>query len=133
MTPPSGEALSLSPLRLGTSGDLQVGQSVYAIGNPRGLRSTLSAGLVSGLGRSIPSPAGSPIPDCIQTDATINGGNSGGALIDSAARVVGLNCATFTRQGTGRGSGVNFALPIDVVVATVPGLILSSKRSSEQA
>jgi len=113
----------LKPPRFATSGAIRVGQTVYALGNPSGLRHTLSAGVVSGLGRSIPSPTGQLIPGAIQTDARIDAGNSGGALIDSGGRVVGINTATFTRKGTGGGSGVNFALPTDLVVEIVPKLI----------
>jgi len=114
---------ALRPVRVGTSADLRVGQSVFAIGNPDGLLHTLSAGVVSGKNRAIPSPTGQRITGCLQTDAQINAGNSGGALLDSAGRMVGMSTATFTRKGTGRGSGVNFAIPADTLVAVVPRLI----------
>ncbi|EEE53618.1 hypothetical protein OsJ_36883 [Oryza sativa Japonica Group] len=80
--------------------------------------------VVSGLGREIPSPNGRPIRGAIQTDAAINSGNSGGPLIDSYGHVIGVNTATFTRKGTGISSGVNFAIPIDTVVQSVPNLIV---------
>ncbi|XP_030476705.1 protease Do-like 5, chloroplastic isoform X3 [Syzygium oleosum] len=80
--------------------------------------------VVSGLGREIPSPNGSSIRGAIQTDAAINSGNSGGPLIDSHGYVIGVNTATFTRKGTGLSSGVNFAIPVDTVVRTVPYLIV---------
>ena len=67
----------------------------------------------------------------VQTEASINAGNSGGALLDSSARLVGINTATFTRQGTGRGSGVNFALPVDLVLKIVPNLIITGNASGK--
>lgn len=118
------EGDKLRPALIGTSHDLRVGQSCFAIGNPYGYEHTLTTGVVSGLGREIPSPNGRPIRGAIQTDAAINSGNSGGPLIDSHGHVIGVNTATFTRKGTGISSGVNFAIPIDVVVRTVPNLIV---------
>ncbi|OVA07424.1 Peptidase S1C [Macleaya cordata] len=118
------EGNDLKPALLGTSRDLHVGQSCFAIGNPYGYENTLTTGVVSGLGREIPSPNGSAIRGAIQTDAAINAGNSGGPLIDSYGHVIGVNTATFTRKGTGQSSGVNFAIPIDTVVRTVPYLIV---------
>ncbi|XP_062095132.1 protease Do-like 5, chloroplastic [Humulus lupulus] len=118
------EGYKLKPVVVGTSGDLHVGQSCFAIGNPYGYENTLTTGVVSGLGREIPSPNGSAIRGAIQTDAAINAGNSGGPLIDSYGHVIGVNTATFTRKGTGVSSGVNFAIPIDTVVRTVPYLIV---------
>ncbi|DBA78532.1 TPA: hypothetical protein ACH3X2_007852 [Trebouxia sp. C0005] len=115
---------SFVPVQVGTSADLRTGQSVYAIGNPLGFSKTLTAGVVSGLNRAIPSPVGTKTYGAIQTDAAISAGNSGGPLLDSSARVIGINTATFTRTGTGRSSGVNFALPIDLVMTVVPNLIL---------
>ncbi|RXH98948.1 hypothetical protein DVH24_011273 [Malus domestica] len=114
----------LKPAVLGTSNDLHVGQSCFAIGNPYGYENTLTIGVVSGLGREIPSPDGKAIRGAIQTDAAINSGNSGGPLIDSHGHIIGVNTATFTRKGTGASSGVNFAIPIDTVVRTVPYLIV---------
>ena len=67
----------------------------------------------------------------LQTDASISAGNSGGALLDSGARLVGINTATFTRQGTGRSSGVNFALPVDLVRTIVPNLIVYGNASGK--
>lgn len=114
----------LKPVILGTSRDLHVGQSCFAIGSPYGYEDTLTTGVVSGLGREIPSPNGQAIRGAIQTDAAINSGNSGGPLIDSYGHVIGVNTATFTRKGSGVSSGVNFAIPIDTVVRTVPSLIV---------
>ncbi|KAL4200582.1 hypothetical protein AMTRI_Chr02g254300 [Amborella trichopoda] len=114
----------LKPALIGSSHDLRVGQRCLAIGNPFGYEHTLTTGVVSGLGREIPSPSGRPIRGAIQTDAAINAGNSGGPLIDSYGHVIGVNTATFTRRGTGMSSGVNFAIPIDLVRQTVPYLIV---------
>lgn len=118
------EGAKLKPVVLGTSSDLHVGQSCYAIGNPYGYENTLSTGVVSGLGREVPSPNGQAIRGAIQTDAAINAGNSGGPLIDSYGHIIGVNTSTFTRKGTGLSSGVNFAVPIDTVVRIVPYLIV---------
>ncbi|XP_059438448.1 protease Do-like 5, chloroplastic [Corylus avellana] len=118
------EGYELKPVVLGMSQNLHVGQSCFAIGNPYGYENTLTTGVVSGLGREIPSPNGKAIRGAIQTDAAINAGNSGGPLIDSHGHVIGVNTATFTRKGTGLSSGVNFAVPIDTVVRTVPYLIV---------
>ncbi|CAB4306867.1 unnamed protein product [Prunus armeniaca] len=118
------EGHELKPVVLGTSNGLHVGQSCFAIGNPYGYENTLTIGVVSGLGREIPSPDGKAIRGAIQTDAAINAGNSGGPLIDSYGHIIGVNTATFTRKGTGASSGVNFAIPVDTVVRTVPYLIV---------
>ncbi|XP_057739055.1 protease Do-like 5, chloroplastic isoform X4 [Arachis stenosperma] len=117
----------IRPVVLGQSNKLHVGQSCFAIGNPYGYENTLTTGVVSGLGREIPSPNGGAIKGAIQTDADINAGNSGGPLIDSYGHVIGVNTATFTRKaisGSGMSSGVNFAIPIDTVLRTVPYLIV---------
>ncbi|KAJ4703131.1 Protease Do-like chloroplastic-like [Melia azedarach] len=126
------EGYELKPVVLGTSNSLRVGQSCFAIGNPYGLEDTLTTGVVSGLGREIPSPNGRAIRGAIQTDAAINAGNSGGPLIDSYGHVIGVNTATFTRKGTGLSSGVNFAIPIDTVVRTVPSLIVYGTPYSDR-
>lgn len=109
------------PLAIGSSSDLRVGQSVFAIGNPFGLDQSLSSGIVSALQRRLPTPQGREIADVIQTDAAINPGNSGGPLLDSAARVIGVNTAIFSPSGVN--SGVGFAIPIDTVARVVPDLI----------
>ncbi|KDP37993.1 hypothetical protein JCGZ_04636 [Jatropha curcas] len=126
------EGHELKPAVLGTSKDLRVGQSCFAIGNPYGYDNTLTTGVVSGLGREIPSPNGRAIRGAIQTDAAINAGNSGGPLIDSYGHVIGVNTATFTRKGTGISSGVNFAIPIDTVLRTVPYLIVYGTPYSDR-
>ena len=116
-TPPS----NLRPVQLGTSGDLQVGQSVFAIGNPFGLDHTFTTGVVSALNRSIMTGGGLPLDGLIQTDAAINPGSSGGPLLDSAGRLVGMNAAIVSE--TGNNSGVSFAVPVDVINQVVPQLI----------
>lgn len=118
-------ASTLTPIPLGTSRDLQVGQNVMAIGNPFGLDTSLSMGIVSALGRSIVSMTGRRIYDVIQTDAAINPGNSGGPLLDSAGRLIGLNTAIVTTSGGY--AGVGFAVPVDTVRRIVPQLIAFGK------
>ncbi|KAL5577259.1 hypothetical protein UlMin_018958 [Ulmus minor] len=126
------DGYELKPVVLGTSRDLHVGQSCFAIGNPYGYENTLTTGVVSGLGREIPSPNGRAIRGAIQTDAAINAGNSGGPLIDSYGHVIGVNTSTFTRKGTGVSSGVNFAIPVDTVMKTVPYLIVYGTPNSDR-
>jgi S1-C subfamily serine protease len=116
----------LRPISVGTSHDLQVGQKVFAIGNPFGLDHTLTTGIISALGRAIPSASpGRTIRDVIQTDAAINPGNSGGPLLDSAGRLIGVNTAIYSpeRQGVGTYIGIGFAVPVDTVNRVVPQLI----------
>eukprot|EP00475_Leptophrys_vorax_P019956 TRINITY_DN27328_c0_g3_i3.p1 TRINITY_DN27328_c0_g3~~TRINITY_DN27328_c0_g3_i3.p1 ORF type:complete len:541 (-),score=4.18 TRINITY_DN27328_c0_g3_i3:197-1738(-) len=112
----------LRPLRVGSSYDLQVGQKVFAIGNPFGLDHTLTTGVISGLRREISSAAtGRPIQDVIQTDAAINPGNSGGPLLDSSGNLIGINTAIYSPSGAS--SGVGFAIPADTVSGIVEQLI----------
>lgn len=111
----------LVPLAVGESTNLQVGQKVFAIGNPFGLDQTLTTGLISGLGREIRSTTERPISDVIQTDAAINPGNSGGPLLDSAGRLIGVNTAI--ASSTGSSDGVGFAIPVDTVRRVVPQLV----------
>ena len=87
------------PIRVGTSADIEVGQKVFAIGNPFGLDHTLTTGIVSALGRTIQSVTNRPIDGAIQTDAAINPGNSGGPLLDSAGRLIGVNTAIYSPSG----------------------------------
>jgi S1-C subfamily serine protease len=115
-TPPK-----LRPIPLGTSADLQVGQSVLAIGNPFGLDQTLTTGVVSALGREIQSVTRRRIAGVIQTDAAINPGNSGGPLLDSAGRLIGVNTAI--QSPSGASAGIGFAVPADTVNRVVPQLI----------
>ncbi|CAM8987987.1 unnamed protein product [Rhodiola kirilowii] len=126
------QGTELKPIVLGTSQNLRVGQSCFAIGNPYGYANTLTTGVVSGLSREIPSPNGGAIRGAIQTDAAINSGNSGGPLIDSYGHVIGVNTATFTRKGSGMSSGINFAIPIDSVVRTIPYLIIYGTPYSDR-
>ncbi len=111
----------LKPIPVGTSVDLQVGQKVFAIGNPFGLDQTLTTGVISGLGREIMSVTQRPILNVIQTDAAINPGNSGGPLLDSADRLIGVNTAIYSPSGTY--AGIGFAVPVDTVNRVVPSII----------
>ncbi len=111
-----------SPLPIGTSHDLHVGQRTFAIGNPFGLDWTLTTGIISALDRSLPAEDNSSlIQHLIQTDAAINPGNSGGPLLDSAGRLIGVNTAIFSPSGAS--AGVGFAVPVDTVNRVVPQLI----------
>ena len=114
---------ALRPIALGDSDGLRVGQSVLAIGNPFGLSATLTTGIVSALGRRIEGLDRTPIEDVIQTDAAINQGNSGGPLLDSAGRVIGVNTQIFSPSGAS--AGVGFAVPVNTVRRVVPQLIES--------
>jgi S1-C subfamily serine protease len=89
-------ASELRPIEVGTSQGLRVGQGSLAIGNPFGLDHTLTAGIISGLGREVKSPTGRPISNVIQTDASINPGNSGGPLLDSRGRMIGMATAIYS-------------------------------------
>jgi S1-C subfamily serine protease len=111
----------LRSIPIGTSGNLQVGQRVFVIGNPFGLDQTLTTGVISGLGREIFSQTERPIRDVIQTDAAINPGNSGGPLLDSAGRLIGVNTAIYSPSGAH--AGIGFAVPVDTVNRIVPQLI----------
>jgi S1-C subfamily serine protease len=114
-------AAKLTPLALGGSRDLVVGQTVLAVGNPFGLDHSLTVGVVSALGRELKSPSGRTIHDVIQTDAAINPGNSGGPLLDSRGRLIGVNSAIYSPSGTS--AGIGFAVPVDTVRKLVPQLI----------
>jgi S1-C subfamily serine protease len=115
----------LSPVTVGTSQDLRVGQKVLAIGNPFGLDHTLTTGVVSALGRTIKSLSNRTIEGVIQTDAAINPGNSGGPLIDGSGRVVGVNTQIVSPSGAF--AGIGFAVPMDTVNRIVPELIKHGK------
>jgi len=115
----------LPPIPVGTSADLQVGQKVFAIGNPFGFDQTLTTGVISSLGREIESSTRRPIQGVIQTDAAINPGNSGGPLLDSAGRIIGINTAIVSPSGAYAGLG--FAVPVDVVNRIVPQIISGQK------
>jgi S1-C subfamily serine protease len=111
----------LVPIPVGTSHDLQVGQSAFAIGNPYGLDHTLTTGIVSALGREITSPNKRVIRGVIQTSAAINPGNSGGPLLDSFGRLIGMNTAILSDSGAF--GGIGFAIPVDEINRVVPQLI----------
>ncbi len=111
----------LLPLPIGDSENLQVGQKVFAIGNPFGLDHTITAGIVSALDREINAVTGRTIQGVIQTDAAINPGNSGGPLLDSAGLLIGVNTAIYSPSGGS--SGIGFAVPVDVVNRAVPEII----------
>jgi S1-C subfamily serine protease len=107
------EGLSLTPLRLGHSDSILVGEPVAAIGSPFGERQSLSIGVISALDRTIQSLTQFEIGDAIQTDAAINPGNSGGPLLDAEGRVIGINAQI--KSQSGGGEGVGFAIPVDAV------------------
>jgi len=113
------EDLNIIPL--GTSSNLKIGQKVYAIGNPFGLDRTLTAGIISAIGRPIKTKSGTVIEGAIQTDASINPGNSGGPLIDSSGKMIGIN--TMIISPSGGSVGVGFAIPIDTVKDIVNEII----------
>jgi S1-C subfamily serine protease len=115
------ENRSLTPLELGTSSAVKVGDAVVAIGNPFGLDRTVTAGIVSAIQREITSPNGFAIEQVIQTDAAINHGNSGGPLLNADGRVIGVNAQIETE--TGGNVGIGFAIPIDTVKEVVSQLL----------
>jgi S1-C subfamily serine protease len=107
-------------MTLGDSRNLQVGQKVYAIGNPFGLAGTLTSGLVSSI-RSVQEPDGVTIDEAIQTDAAINPGNSGGPLLNSHGEVIGIN--TMIASNVGQNAGIGFAIPINTAKAVLNDLL----------
>jgi S1-C subfamily serine protease len=114
------KAPSLQPAVLGDSRRLQVGQMVYAIGNPFGLSGTLTKGIVSSI-RQVREPDGSAIDDAIQTDAAINPGNSGGPLLNRNGEVIGIN--TMIASNVGQSAGIGFAIPINTAKAVLNDLV----------
>lgn len=116
---------NLTPIKLGSSKNLLVGQSSFAIGSPFGLDYTLTTGVVSALGRKIDGIGGVKINDMIQTDAAINMGNSGGPLLNSSAQLIGMNTVIFSTSGSSAGLG--FAVPSDTIQVVVPQLIKDGK------
>jgi S1-C subfamily serine protease len=115
----------LIELPLGDSSELSVGRKVMAIGNPFGLDTTLTVGVVSALGREIQSPSGRKIRGVVQTDAAINPGNSGGPLLNSLGQLVGVNTAIYSPSGAS--AGIGFAIPVNTVKEVVPQLIAYGK------
>jgi len=116
---------SLTELPLGDSSELSVGRKVMAIGNPFGLDTTLTVGVVSALDREIQSPSNRTIRGVIQTDAAINPGNSGGPLLNSLGQLVGVNTAIYSPSGGS--AGIGFAIPVNTVTEVVPQLIAFGK------
>lgn len=121
------KTVSLTPVKLGDSDALRVGQKVIAIGNPFGYDRTMTVGIVSGLNRPVKSSDGKIIMNAIQTDATINPGNSGGPLLNGRGEVVGINTSIYSTTGSSQGLG--FAIPIATALTVVPDLITSGKVS----
>ena len=115
----------LTELPLGNSSELSVGRKVMAIGNPFGLDTTLTVGVVSALDREIQSPSNRTIRGVIQTDAAINPGNSGGPLLNSLGQLVGVNTAIYSPSGGS--AGIGFAIPVNTVIEVVPQLIAFGK------
>ena len=116
------KAPDLSPMTLGDSRNLQVGQKVYAIGNPFGLNGTLTSGIVSSI-RSVQEPNGVNIDEAIQTDAAINPGNSGGPLLNSHGEVIGINTMIAGNPGVDQSAGIGFAIPINTAKAVLNDLL----------
>jgi len=110
-------ASNLTPAVLSESRDLQVGQNVYAIGNPFGLNGTMTTGIISSI-RSVGEPQGATIENAVQTDAAINPGNSGGPLLNSRGEVIGMNTLIAT-GGAEQSSGIGFAIPVDTIKAVL--------------
>jgi len=118
----------LHPLLIGDSSTLKVGEPVAAIGNPFGLSGSMTSGIVSQIGRLLPShDTGFSIPNVIQTDAAINPGNSGGPLLNMNGKVMGINTAI--QSGTGQSAGIGFAVPSNTISKVVPVLITEGKYS----
>jgi S1-C subfamily serine protease len=121
-------ARALTPLELGDSDTVRVGDTVYAIGNPFGFTRTLTSGIVSAIGRQISAPNSLPIDNAIQTDAAINHGNSGGPLLDAAGRVIGVTSQISTGTTGQQGNiGIGFAIPVDLVRNVAAQIIKNGK------
>ena len=112
-----------NPIPLGKMDQVAVGQTAVALGNPFGLGGTLTRGIISALGRTIPALTSFSIPQAIQTDAPINPGNSGGPLLNLAGEVIGLNAQIETNGDSRSNSGVGFAIPVSIISRVVPKLI----------
>ncbi|HVD48939.1 MAG TPA: trypsin-like peptidase domain-containing protein [Gaiellaceae bacterium] len=115
------EADDLSPADLGDAERLRVGQLVVAIGNPNGFAGSVTAGVVSALGRSLPTQSGRIVDNVIQTDAALNPGNSGGALADGSGRVIGINTAV-------AGVGLGLAVPVNAATRQIVGVLMTEGR-----
>jgi S1-C subfamily serine protease len=110
-----------APVSFGDAASLRVGQLVVAVGNPLGLAGSVTAGIVSGLGRSLPTPSGRVIDEVIQTDAALNPGNSGGVLADGAARMIGVNTAA-------AGVGLGLAVPVNSTTREIVSALVAHGR-----
>jgi S1-C subfamily serine protease len=124
------EGLKLTPLTLGSSKGVQVGDAAIAIGNPFGLERTLTTGVISAVKRTIQAPNSFEIDDVLQTDAPINPGNSGGPLIDATGKVIGINSQIATggsSSSSGGSVGIGFAVPIDTAKEIIPELKQSGR------
>ncbi|MDH7486993.1 MAG: trypsin-like peptidase domain-containing protein [Anaerolineae bacterium] len=118
------ELHELRPVELGDVDDVEVGDRAIAIGNPFGLQGTLTQGIISAKGRSIPALTNFAIPEALQTDAAINPGNSGGPLLDAEGRVIGVNAQIETGSSFVRANaGIGFAIPVNIAKRVVPALI----------
>ena len=125
----------LHALSFGDSSNLQVGDNVYAIGNPYGLDHTLTSGIVSALNRDIQAPSGATIPGAIQTDAALNPGNSGGPLLDADGKVVGVNsqiASSGSSSGEAGNVGIGFAIPSELVKAFAENPTSTSAQGEQQ-
>jgi 2-alkenal reductase len=118
-------ASQLHPVESGDSAALRVGQRAIAVGNPFGLEQTMTAGIISALGRVVRQESGFSLPQLIQTDAAINPGNSGGPLLDSQGRVIGVTTLIFSQSGSS--AGVGFAVPVNTVKRVTPSLIATGR------
>ncbi|MCC7475558.1 MAG: trypsin-like peptidase domain-containing protein [Pirellulales bacterium] len=118
-------AEELYPVPIGRSDNLRVGQRVFTLGNPFGLEGTLTTGIISNLNRTLPSRTGHDMKSIIQTDAAMNPGNSGGPLLDTGGRMIGMNVAIATK--TGQNAGLGFAIPVNRIRQIVPQLIAHGK------
>ena len=116
-------------LPLGNMEEVAVGQTVVAIGNPFGLGGTLTRGIVSAMGRTIPALTPFSIPQSIQTDAPINPGNSGGPLLNLKGEVIGVNAQIETDNGSRTNSGIGFAIPVSIIRVVVPDLVQEGKHT----
>jgi len=116
------KAPDLNPMTMGDSRNLQVGQKVYAIGNPFGLSGTLTSGIVSSI-RQVQEPDGVTIDEAIQTDAAINPGNSGGPLLNSRGEVIGINTMIAGNPGVNQSAGIGFAIPVNTAKAVLNDLL----------
>ena len=117
----NADLVLLHPLSIGDSSNLKVGEPIAAIGNPFGLSGSMTSGIISQLGRLLPTESNYQIPDVIQTDAAINPGNSGGPLLNMRGEIVGINTAI--QSATGEFTGVGFSIPSQTVAKIVPTLI----------